>query len=62
MPDKVPYASPAIRVFARELGVDLGQVSGTGRKHRITREDVQNFVKHALAGGGAPATVAAGRA
>ncbi|HEX3125342.1 MAG TPA: dihydrolipoyllysine-residue acetyltransferase [Rhodanobacteraceae bacterium] len=51
MPDKVPYASPAIRVFARELGVDLGKVGGTGRKNRITKEDVQNFVKQALAGG-----------
>ncbi|HSC10782.1 MAG TPA: biotin/lipoyl-containing protein, partial [Rhodanobacteraceae bacterium] len=40
MPDKVPYASPAIRVFARELGVDLGKVSGSGRKNRITKEDV----------------------
>jgi len=48
MPDKVPYASPAIRVFARELGVDLAQVSGTGRNGRITKEDVQGFVKRAL--------------
>jgi pyruvate dehydrogenase E2 component (dihydrolipoamide acetyltransferase) len=53
MPDKVPYASPAVRLFARELGVDLGRVgAGSGRKGRITREDVQNFVKSALAGGG----------
>jgi pyruvate dehydrogenase E2 component (dihydrolipoamide acetyltransferase) len=48
MPDKVPYASPAIRVFARELGVDLSKVSGSGRKNRITKEDVQNFVKQAM--------------
>jgi len=60
MPDKVAYASPAIRVFARELGVDLGKVSGTGRKNRITKEDVQNFVKQALAGGAAPRAAAAG--
>jgi pyruvate dehydrogenase E2 component (dihydrolipoamide acetyltransferase) len=48
MPDKVPYASPAIRLFARELGVDLAQVSGSGRNGRITKEDVQGFVKRAL--------------
>ena len=56
MPDKVPYASPAIRVFARELGVDLGKVGGTGRKNRITKEDVQNFVKQSLAAPRAAAT------
>jgi pyruvate dehydrogenase E2 component (dihydrolipoamide acetyltransferase) len=61
MPDKVPYASPAVRVFARELGVDLAAVSGSGRKTRITREDVQEFVKRALAGG-APRAAAAGGA
>ena len=55
MPDKVPYASPSIRVFARELGVDLGKVKGSARNGRITKEDVQNFVKQALAGGGAVA-------
>jgi len=43
------YASPAIRKFARELGVDLGRVEGTGRKGRISKEDVQNYVKRALA-------------
>jgi pyruvate dehydrogenase E2 component (dihydrolipoamide acetyltransferase) len=52
LPDKVPYASPSVRLFARELGVDLGRLSsGSGRKGRITKEDVQNFVKAALAGG-----------
>src|SRR5690606_23347804 len=51
MPDRVPYASPAVRLFARELGVDLGQVQGSARAGRITREDVQKFVKSALAGG-----------
>lgn len=59
MPDKVPHASPAVRLFARELGVDLGQVAGSGRKARITREDVQNFVKHALSGAAAPRAAAA---
>ena len=46
------YASPSIRKFARELGVDLGKVEGTGRKGRITREDVQSYVKRALSQGG----------
>jgi len=46
------YASPAVRKFARELGVDLGRVDGNGRKGRITREDVQAFVKCTLAQGG----------
>ncbi|WP_242165107.1 dihydrolipoyllysine-residue acetyltransferase [Lysobacter sp. M15] len=58
LPDKVPYASPAVRLFARELGVDLGQVRGSARAGRITREDVQQFVKGALAGGGAVAATA----
>jgi pyruvate dehydrogenase E2 component (dihydrolipoamide acetyltransferase) len=42
------YASPSIRKFARELGADLGQVSGTGVKGRITQEDVKAFVKGIL--------------
>ena len=60
MPDKVPYASPAVRIFARELGVDLEKVGGTERKGRISKQDVQNFVKSALAGGAAPRAAAAG--
>ncbi|KTF40525.1 dihydrolipoyllysine-residue acetyltransferase [Xanthomonas translucens] len=51
LPQKVPYASPAVRVFARELGVDLFQVSGTEHGGRITKDDVQRYVKAALAGG-----------
>lgn len=43
-----PHASPAIRKMARELGVDLARVTGTGPKGRITREDVSDFVKAAL--------------
>ena len=39
------HASPSIRKFARELGVDLSKVSGSGRKGRITRDDVTGFVK-----------------
>ncbi|WP_081620125.1 dihydrolipoyllysine-residue acetyltransferase [Thioalkalivibrio sp. ALMg9] len=49
------HASPVVRKFARELGVDLSKVDGSGRKGRILREDVQGFVKRALsqgAGGG----------
>ena len=60
LPDKVPYASPAVRLFARELGVDLGQVAGTGRGGRISKEDVQAYVKAALAGGAATPAAAGG--
>ncbi|GAC1534235.1 MAG: dihydrolipoyllysine-residue acetyltransferase [Candidatus Velthaea sp.] len=50
------HASPAIRRFARELGVDLHGLRGSGPNSRVTREDVQGFVKGALAGGtGKPA-------
>jgi pyruvate dehydrogenase E2 component (dihydrolipoamide acetyltransferase) len=49
-PDKVPYASPAIRKFARELGVDLLRVSGSASKGRIIREDVSEFVKSVMSG------------
>jgi len=44
-----PLASPAIRKFSRELGVDLNQITGTGPRGRILREDVQAFIKHQLA-------------
>jgi pyruvate dehydrogenase E2 component (dihydrolipoamide acetyltransferase) len=46
-----PHASPSVRKFARELGVDLSRVSGSGPKARILREDVQGFVKGVLAKG-----------
>ncbi|HZH42691.1 MAG TPA: dihydrolipoyllysine-residue acetyltransferase [Lysobacter sp.] len=59
-PDKVPYASPAVRLFARELGVDLARVSGSARNGRITKEDVQAFVKSVMQGGGAAAAPAGG--
>jgi pyruvate dehydrogenase E2 component (dihydrolipoamide acetyltransferase) len=45
-----PHASPSVRKFARELGVDLAQVKGSGPKGRILHEDVQAFVKGALSG------------
>jgi len=48
------HASPAIRRFARELGVVLSQVGGTGPKGRVLKEDVKQFVKAALSGGVAP--------
>ncbi len=43
------HASPSVRAFARELGVDLALVNGSGAKRRILREDVQAFVKAELA-------------
>ena len=55
-----PHASPSIRMFARELGVDLVKVKGSGLKGRITREDVQAFVKGALSSAQAAARPAAG--
>ena len=55
------HASPGVRLFARELGVDLTKVSsGTGRKGRIMKEDVQAYVKAALAAPGAVAASASG--
>ena len=42
------HASPSVRKFARELGVDLSKLSGSGRKNRITKEDVQSYVKQAV--------------
>jgi pyruvate dehydrogenase E2 component (dihydrolipoamide acetyltransferase) len=55
---KLAHASPSVRRFARELGVDLSQVKGTGPKGRILHDDVRAFVKQALSGG-APAAGAA---
>jgi pyruvate dehydrogenase E2 component (dihydrolipoamide acetyltransferase) len=53
------HASPSIRKFARELGVDLNKVAGSGPKGRITQQDVQSYVKGALAAGPVAAPVAA---
>jgi pyruvate dehydrogenase E2 component (dihydrolipoamide acetyltransferase) len=47
------HASPSVRHFARELGVNLPLVKGSGEKGRVTKDDVQNFVKQSLAGGAA---------
>lgn len=60
MPENAPYASPAVRAFARELGVDVGQVKGSGRKGRIQREDVAAYVKQAMSAGGATAAAGGG--
>jgi pyruvate dehydrogenase E2 component (dihydrolipoamide acetyltransferase) len=54
------YASPAVRRVARELGVDLHSVSGSGRKGRITKDDVQAFVDRGPAAGGPASVPAAG--
>jgi pyruvate dehydrogenase E2 component (dihydrolipoamide acetyltransferase) len=66
----LPHASPSIRKFARELGVPLTEVKGSGPKGRITQTDVQGFVKGVMSGdtqtaaqkGKAPAGAAAGGA
>lgn len=56
--DRDFHASPSIRSYARELGVDLGLISATGPKGRILKEDVQNFVKQRVQGAaaGSPTT------
>jgi pyruvate dehydrogenase E2 component (dihydrolipoamide acetyltransferase) len=51
------HASPSVRRFARELGVDLGKVKGTGPKSRILKDDIQSYVKGALS---QPAAAAGG--
>ena len=58
-PGQLPHASPSVRKFARELGVNLSKVKGSGPSDRITADDVRAFVKQALA---APAAVAGGSA
>ncbi len=54
------HASPGVRRFARELGVDLGSVKGSGPKDRILREDVQSFVKSVMQTGGTAAASGSG--
>ncbi|CAA2106364.1 dihydrolipoyllysine-residue acetyltransferase [Variovorax paradoxus] len=46
----LPHASPSVRKFARELGVPLEEVKGSGPKGRITQEDIQNFTKAVMSG------------
>ncbi len=57
----LPHASPSIRKFARELGVDLARVQGSGPKGRIVTQDVQAFVKGVLAGKPLPGSAPAGK-
>ena len=57
-----PHASPSVRKFARELGVDLTRVKGSGPKGRVLHADVQSFVKGALAAVPAAAPAAKGGA
>ena len=47
------HASPSVRKYARELGVDLGLLTGSGRKGRITHDDVKAYVKQVMTAGGA---------
>jgi pyruvate dehydrogenase E2 component (dihydrolipoamide acetyltransferase) len=48
VPSHLPHASPAVRLFARELGVDLNRIDGSAPRGRITKDDVQRHVKSAL--------------
>jgi pyruvate dehydrogenase E2 component (dihydrolipoamide acetyltransferase) len=57
-----PHASPSVRRFARELGVDVAQVKGSGPKGRITQQDVQAFVKGVMSGATAVAAAPAASA
>ena len=54
------HASPSVRKFARELGVTIASVKGTGPKGRITQDDVQAFVKSVMSGASAPAATGGG--
>ena len=57
--DSISHASPSIRKFARELGVDLQRVNGSGPKGRILQSDVQDFIKGVMAGGASSKSSAA---
>ncbi len=54
------HASPGVRRFARELGVDINLVSGTGPKDRILKEDIQTFVKNSIQSSGSGAATGSG--
>ncbi len=57
----LPHASPSVRKFARELGVPLAEVKGSGPKGRITQDDVQNFTKAVMAGSASTQAMAAAK-
>ena len=57
---ELPHASPSVRKFARELGVDLRQVEGSAAKGRVTKDDVQGHVKKAMQSGGGSAVAPSG--
>jgi pyruvate dehydrogenase E2 component (dihydrolipoamide acetyltransferase) len=57
---RAAHASPSVRKFARELGVDLARVAGSGPKGRILQDDVQDFVKGIMRGAAHPAGAVAG--
>ena len=59
-PSGKAHASPSIRRFARELGVDLAKVGGSGRKGRISKDDVKGFVKGVLSSGSGSASTGGG--
>jgi pyruvate dehydrogenase E2 component (dihydrolipoamide acetyltransferase) len=61
-PGAKPHASPSVRKFARELGVDLQHVAGSGTKGRITPDDVRQHVKAVMASGARPAAAPAAAA
>lgn len=54
------YAGPAVRLLARELGVTLSEIDGSGPRGRIIKDDVNNFVKHRLTQGSAGQTAVSG--
>jgi pyruvate dehydrogenase E2 component (dihydrolipoamide acetyltransferase) len=54
LPGRKAHASPGVRHYARELGVDLSLVAGSGPKGRVTKDDVRSFVKQAVSGRSAP--------
>ena len=58
----LPHASPSVRKFARELGVPLSEVKGSGNKGRITQDDVQTFTKSVMAGAVQTLAIAASQA
>ena len=60
--DKLVHAGPAVRMLARELGVDLAQVKPSGPKERVLKEDVHAYVKQVMAGQSQASTAAAGGA